>query len=206
MLAGLNADTCHLFTSHTRWWWTGSGGGAVLLHGASLLTLVVVVVQCTCAGASLLTYGGGGGGGGGTRYTCVGTKTCKGDRPGSYGNWTTDANTLASWGIDFVKMDHCSAPGGIPDIQLCKELTRILLRFCCCCSLALSFLCARIRMIACVVRSSVHAHTHTHTHTHAQHTHTHTHTHTHVTRTAHDRWQHEQGSERDWTSHPVQSV
>ena len=35
-------------------------------------------------------------------YTCVGTKTCKGDRPGSFDHWTADATTLAGWGIDFV--------------------------------------------------------------------------------------------------------
>ena len=37
-------------------------------------------------------------------YTCVGTKTCKGDRPGSFGHYETDAQTLASWGVDMVKM------------------------------------------------------------------------------------------------------
>jgi len=39
-------------------------------------------------------------------YTSVGTTTCRGD-PGSYGNFQTDANTFASWGIDYVKMDWC---------------------------------------------------------------------------------------------------
>ena len=38
-------------------------------------------------------------------YTCVGTTTCRGGRPGSYGYYERDANTLASWGIDFVKAD-----------------------------------------------------------------------------------------------------
>jgi len=43
-------------------------------------------------------------------YTCVGTKTCKKDRPGSYGNYETDANTMAKWGIDMVKADYCYKP------------------------------------------------------------------------------------------------
>ena len=32
-------------------------------------------------------------------YTCVGTKTCKGGRPGSYGHYEQDAATMASWGV-----------------------------------------------------------------------------------------------------------
>ena len=44
-------------------------------------------------------------------YTCVGAKTCKGDRPGSFGHYERDAQTLASWGVDFVKMDHCGLSG-----------------------------------------------------------------------------------------------
>lgn len=46
-------------------------------------------------------------------YTCVGTKTCKRNRPGSYGYYEQDAKTLASWGIDFVKADNCHHPSGI---------------------------------------------------------------------------------------------
>jgi Alpha galactosidase A len=45
-------------------------------------------------------------------YTCVGTKTCRGDRPGSYGNYQLDAQTLAGWGVDFVKADNCHRPSG----------------------------------------------------------------------------------------------
>eukprot|EP00041_Stephanoeca_diplocostata_P029399 m.867086 g.867086 ORF g.867086 m.867086 type:complete len:434 (-) comp23554_c2_seq1:48-1349(-) len=59
-------------------------------------------------------------------YTCVGTKTCKGDRPGSYNNWTIDAETLAGWGVDLVKMDHCSAPHGIPDRELYGNMSAAL--------------------------------------------------------------------------------
>ncbi len=42
-------------------------------------------------------------------YEDVGTKTCAG-YPGSYGHYQQDAQTLASWGIDFVKMDWCNVP------------------------------------------------------------------------------------------------
>ncbi len=49
-------------------------------------------------------------------YTDVGTHTCSGGHrngchpPGSYGNFVTDANTLASWKVDLVKADDCSKP------------------------------------------------------------------------------------------------
>jgi alpha-galactosidase len=41
-------------------------------------------------------------------YTCAGTYTCKWNRPGSLDHWTQDANTLASWGVKYVKMDWCN--------------------------------------------------------------------------------------------------
>jgi len=44
-------------------------------------------------------------------YTDVGTETCRGGRPGSYGHYDIDAQTLAEWGIDFVKADNCHNPG-----------------------------------------------------------------------------------------------
>ena len=34
--------------------------------------------------------------------TCVGTQTCKYNRPGSYGNFELDAQTFAEWGVDQV--------------------------------------------------------------------------------------------------------
>jgi alpha-galactosidase len=37
-------------------------------------------------------------------YSDVGTETCKG-HPGSFGYFETDANTFASWGIDYLKLD-----------------------------------------------------------------------------------------------------
>lgn len=43
-------------------------------------------------------------------YTDAGRKTCEG-RPGSYGYETNDANTYASWGVDYVKIDWCNSEG-----------------------------------------------------------------------------------------------
>jgi len=44
-------------------------------------------------------------------YESAGTATCAG-RPGSYGHYTQDADTFASWGVDFVKFDYCHLPSG----------------------------------------------------------------------------------------------
>jgi len=44
-------------------------------------------------------------------YTCGGTQTCVGGRPGSKGHWTQDANVWAEWGVDWVKMDWCNSEG-----------------------------------------------------------------------------------------------
>lgn len=61
-------------------------------------------------------------------YTSVGDKTCKGDRPGSYGHYATDASTLAGWGVDMIKMDHCGAKGNgtFTDRQLYGEMSAAL--------------------------------------------------------------------------------
>lgn len=41
-------------------------------------------------------------------YTSVGDRTChKGWSPGSYGHYEQDANTFASWEVDYVKIDYC---------------------------------------------------------------------------------------------------
>lgn len=40
-------------------------------------------------------------------YTCIGTETCHGGRPGSYGHYEKDAATVAEWGMDFIKTDNC---------------------------------------------------------------------------------------------------
>jgi alpha-galactosidase len=47
-------------------------------------------------------------------YTCIGTKTCKKNRPGSYGNYVIDANTFAEWEVDMVKCDNCNRPKDNP--------------------------------------------------------------------------------------------
>ena len=38
-------------------------------------------------------------------YTCAGTLTCVGRRPGSKDHWKEDAALWAEWGVDWVKMD-----------------------------------------------------------------------------------------------------
>jgi galactosylceramidase len=44
-------------------------------------------------------------------YSDRGTKTCAG-RPGSYSYETRDAQTYASWGVDYLKYDNCSPAAG----------------------------------------------------------------------------------------------
>ena len=43
-------------------------------------------------------------------YEDAGTATCAG-YPGSLGHETTDANTFATWGIDYLKYDNCNNTG-----------------------------------------------------------------------------------------------
>jgi len=43
-------------------------------------------------------------------YTTVGDGTCVG-RPGSRGHTSQDANTYASWGVDYAKIDWCGVQG-----------------------------------------------------------------------------------------------
>ncbi|GHO70698.1 hypothetical protein KSC_095900 [Ktedonobacter sp. SOSP1-52] len=52
-------------------------------------------------------------------YTDAGTATCQG-RPGSYNHEQQDANTYASWGIDYVKEDWCNTSGLDPQTQYVK--------------------------------------------------------------------------------------
>lgn len=47
-------------------------------------------------------------------YTCAGTLTCVGRRPGSKDHWKEDASLWASWGVDWVKMDWCNTEGMKP--------------------------------------------------------------------------------------------
>jgi hypothetical protein len=48
-------------------------------------------------------------------YTCAGTKTCVGGRPGSKDHWQQDADVYAEWGVDWVKMDWCNTNGMVPE-------------------------------------------------------------------------------------------
>ncbi|WP_412516450.1 NPCBM/NEW2 domain-containing protein [Actinomadura madurae] len=49
-------------------------------------------------------------------YESAGLTTCAG-YPGSYGHEVRDAQTFASWGIDYLKYDNCGAPPGTADNQ-----------------------------------------------------------------------------------------
>jgi alpha-galactosidase len=44
-------------------------------------------------------------------YEDAGTATCAGF-PGSYGHYAQDAQTFASWGVDYLKLDWCNVPFG----------------------------------------------------------------------------------------------
>jgi alpha-galactosidase len=47
-------------------------------------------------------------------YGCRGTMTCMNiPRSGSYGNEQRDANTFASWGVDYLKYDNCNVVGNM---------------------------------------------------------------------------------------------
>ena len=59
-------------------------------------------------------------------YTCVGTETCKRNRPGSYGNFEVDANTFAKWGVDMVKADYCNRPSDTVGKDLYYEFSDAL--------------------------------------------------------------------------------
>ena len=43
-------------------------------------------------------------------YTSAGTENCAGTSAGSYGHYRQDAQTFASWGVDYVKLDWCRIP------------------------------------------------------------------------------------------------
>jgi alpha-galactosidase len=47
-------------------------------------------------------------------YGCRGTMTCMNvSKSGSYGNEQRDANTFASWGVDYLKYDNCNTVGNM---------------------------------------------------------------------------------------------
>jgi alpha-galactosidase len=52
-------------------------------------------------------------------YTDAGRMTCE-KRPGSFEHEVQDANTYASWGVDYVKVDWCHAGGLDPEVQYAK--------------------------------------------------------------------------------------
>jgi alpha-galactosidase len=47
----------------------------------------------------------------------AGFYTCVGNRPGSLGYETQDANTYATWGVDFLKYDNCLNDGTEPAVR-----------------------------------------------------------------------------------------
>jgi len=59
-------------------------------------------------------------------YSCVGTETCKKNRPGSYGYYETDANTFAKWGADMVKADYCNKPSNETGRDLYTQFSQAL--------------------------------------------------------------------------------
>ncbi len=54
-------------------------------------------------------------------YSCCGTLTC-GQYPASYEHETVDAETFASWGVDFLKYDHCFKPQNEPSDMLYRKM------------------------------------------------------------------------------------
>ena len=46
---------------------------------------------------------------------------------GSFGHYETDANTLAGWGIDFVKSDNCHKPSQYTETELYPSPPSLLL-------------------------------------------------------------------------------
>ncbi|KAM0949845.1 putative alpha-galactosidase [Dioscorea sansibarensis] len=47
-------------------------------------------------------------------YSDAGSQTCSKTMPGSLGHEEQDANTFASWGVDYLKYDNCNNPGTSP--------------------------------------------------------------------------------------------
>lgn len=54
-------------------------------------------------------------------YSCCGTLTCAG-YPGSYDYEFIDAETFASWDVDFLKYDHCFKPENAPSALLYRKM------------------------------------------------------------------------------------
>jgi alpha-galactosidase len=58
-------------------------------------------------------------------YSCAGSHTCAG-MPASYGYEEVDAQTFASWGVDFLKYDFCFAPAGVDGPKLYQRMGQAL--------------------------------------------------------------------------------
>lgn len=54
-------------------------------------------------------------------YSCAGQRTC-GDYPGSFDHEFLDAETFASWGVDFLKYDFCYKPAYIEGELLYRRM------------------------------------------------------------------------------------
>ncbi|ERN10222.1 hypothetical protein AMTR_s00171p00050000 [Amborella trichopoda] len=60
-------------------------------------------------------------------YSDAGYQTCSKTMPGSLGHEEQDANTFASWGIDYLKYDNCNNDGSKPPERY-PVMTRALLK------------------------------------------------------------------------------
>jgi len=60
-------------------------------------------------------------------YSCCGTHTCAG-YPGSFEHEFVDAETFASWGVDYLKYDNCYKPKHMDGEVLYKRMSPAQLR------------------------------------------------------------------------------
>ncbi|XP_058100010.1 alpha-galactosidase 1-like [Magnolia sinica] len=60
-------------------------------------------------------------------YSDAGYSTCSGTMPGSLGHEEQDAQTFASWGIDYLKYDNCFNDGSRPTVRY-PVMTRALMK------------------------------------------------------------------------------
>lgn len=60
-------------------------------------------------------------------YSDAGYFTCSKTMPGSLGHEEQDANTFASWGIDYLKYDNCNNDGSKPTVRY-PVMTRALMK------------------------------------------------------------------------------
>lgn len=58
-------------------------------------------------------------------YSCAGVQTCAG-YPGSFEHEFIDAETFASWGVDYLKYDYCYKPDEVPGHILYKRMAMAL--------------------------------------------------------------------------------